>query len=143
MRHQLTLSTETYEDILGLLEAAAAGCGLSMPDEITMSYRLWVESIQSYAEGQISSASFGPNVPEEIDAIIAAQVDIVRGDSSPNSGNAVSSNGAILKGFRDYFIYGVMMLPVGTAVYWKTVPEKFLHIVVTDGKAPKGYIKLI
>jgi hypothetical protein len=55
----------------------------------------------------------------------------------------ISMSAAILKVFRDYMMYALIMMPVGTSVYWKPSVKRQLTLVVSDEGHPKGYVKLI
>ncbi len=141
MRINLKLCSETKTDVLLLLDRAVEGCGYTLPDEISKSYQIWVEGLEvAYAE--LRCSGFGPNDFDMLNAIIDYQRAEILGEEVDKS-TVISLSAAVLKVFRDYMAYSIVMMPLGTGVYWKPTMKPLLNIIVTDEARPKGFIKLI
>jgi hypothetical protein len=138
VRIKLTLPTATRDDCMLLLDRATEACGLPMPPDVTMHYRTWIESLDVLYDG-LQRVSFGVNAVDEANSLIAALLSSDTDDGGPS----VSSSGAILRFFREYFMFAVAMLPVGVSAYFLPSNASKLILVVTDEKPPKKYVKLI
>jgi hypothetical protein len=142
MRQDIELACNNKHDALMLLQRISRFCGFDLRLEMARPYMDWVETVDRGMGAQMTSLKFNEGTRRELDEIIAFQAAQARGMIGPTEGRFVSPSAAIMKGLRDYLAYVLLMLPVGTNVYW--LPGKdCLRLVVTDEKAPKGYVKLL
>lgn len=141
MRIKLTLPTGTRDDCVLLLDRATEACGLPLPSDVAMHYRTWVESLDVLYDG-LTHVSFGVNAVDEANALVEAQLEDASG-LDVKGGPSVSASGAILKIFREYFMFAVTLLPVGVSAYFLPTNSSKLCLVLTDEKPPKRYVKLI
>jgi len=141
MKIRLNLAIRGMGDVHRLLEMAVSSCGYSLPRQVIESYKTWVTAVEaSYDGGQF--VCFGPNDCDEVNELIQFQRDEISG-VVPDMSAKISMSAAILKVFRDYMMYALIMMPVGTSVYWKPSVKRQLTLVVSDEGHPKGYVKLI